>query len=237
MNKGGTVDVGGLFRATMVTFLSLFVYVCVSLYLSPLCLCLYLSLSYAPPSSSQVNAVHSGSCGHGPDLFPGGEAAGWIINCPNGRICLHACMHRDRQRERQTERDRQIETETETERDRETERQTELRRTTNKHECPCSSLAHKHSSLLCAGHTIYHSGDTDVFGDMRLISDLYRPDIALLCIGGQKMQRFDSFPLLSVYLSSLSVCLSASLPLYLSLSPSHAHTLCLCLAITLNNLF
>lgn len=34
------------------------------------------------------------------------------------------------------------------------------------------------------GHTIYHTGDTDVFSDMALISDLYRPDIALICIGG-----------------------------------------------------
>lgn len=34
------------------------------------------------------------------------------------------------------------------------------------------------------GHVIYHSGDTDVFGDMRIISDMYKPDVALLCIGG-----------------------------------------------------
>lgn len=32
--------------------------------------------------------------------------------------------------------------------------------------------------------TIYHSGDTDVFGDMALIGDLYKPDLALVCIGG-----------------------------------------------------
>ena len=34
------------------------------------------------------------------------------------------------------------------------------------------------------GYTIYHAGDTNVFGDMRLIGDLYRPDLALLPIGG-----------------------------------------------------
>eukprot|EP01134_Creolimax_fragrantissima_P006386 CFRG6386T1 len=34
------------------------------------------------------------------------------------------------------------------------------------------------------GHRIYHSGDTDVFGDMAIISELYNPDVALLCIGG-----------------------------------------------------
>lgn len=33
------------------------------------------------------------------------------------------------------------------------------------------------------GFTIYHAGDTDVFGDMRLIGELYRPDVALLPIG------------------------------------------------------
>ena len=34
------------------------------------------------------------------------------------------------------------------------------------------------------GFRIYHAGDTAVFGDMALIRDLYRPDVALLPIGG-----------------------------------------------------
>jgi len=34
------------------------------------------------------------------------------------------------------------------------------------------------------GFRIYHAGDTAVFSDMRLIAELYRPDIALLPIGG-----------------------------------------------------
>ena len=34
------------------------------------------------------------------------------------------------------------------------------------------------------GFRIYHAGDTNVFGDMRLIGELYRPDIAILPIGG-----------------------------------------------------
>src|SRR6185369_16086424 len=34
------------------------------------------------------------------------------------------------------------------------------------------------------GFRIYHAGDTAVFGDMRLIGELYRPHIALLPIGG-----------------------------------------------------
>ncbi len=34
------------------------------------------------------------------------------------------------------------------------------------------------------GFRLYHAGDTNVFGDMRLIAQLYRPDLALLPIGG-----------------------------------------------------
>lgn len=33
------------------------------------------------------------------------------------------------------------------------------------------------------GLTIYYAGDTSIFGDMRLLGDLYRPDIAFLPIG------------------------------------------------------
>jgi L-ascorbate metabolism protein UlaG (beta-lactamase superfamily) len=34
------------------------------------------------------------------------------------------------------------------------------------------------------GTTVYHSGDTDVFGDMRLIGERFHPEIAVLPIGG-----------------------------------------------------
>jgi L-ascorbate metabolism protein UlaG (beta-lactamase superfamily) len=34
------------------------------------------------------------------------------------------------------------------------------------------------------GYTVYHAGDTNVFSDMALIGSLYRPDLALLPIGG-----------------------------------------------------
>ncbi|HLZ52154.1 MAG TPA: metal-dependent hydrolase [Candidatus Acidoferrum sp.] len=33
------------------------------------------------------------------------------------------------------------------------------------------------------GFTIYHAGDTALFGDMKLIGELYKPDVALLPIG------------------------------------------------------
>jgi L-ascorbate metabolism protein UlaG (beta-lactamase superfamily) len=35
------------------------------------------------------------------------------------------------------------------------------------------------------GLTIYHAGDTALFSDMRLIGELYRPEVALLPIGGR----------------------------------------------------
>ena len=34
------------------------------------------------------------------------------------------------------------------------------------------------------GPVLYHAGDTAVFGDMRLIGEIYRPDVAMLPIGG-----------------------------------------------------
>jgi L-ascorbate metabolism protein UlaG (beta-lactamase superfamily) len=34
------------------------------------------------------------------------------------------------------------------------------------------------------GTIVYHSGDTDVFGDMRLIGERFHPEIAVLPIGG-----------------------------------------------------
>jgi L-ascorbate metabolism protein UlaG (beta-lactamase superfamily) len=36
---------------------------------------------------------------------------------------------------------------------------------------------------LPGGLTIYHAGDTAVFGDMKIIGDLYAPDLALLPVG------------------------------------------------------
>jgi len=38
--------------------------------------------------------------------------------------------------------------------------------------------------IIDSGKVVYHAGDTCVFGDMRLIGDLYKPDVALLPIGG-----------------------------------------------------
>jgi L-ascorbate metabolism protein UlaG (beta-lactamase superfamily) len=38
--------------------------------------------------------------------------------------------------------------------------------------------------LEADGRRVYHAGDTNVFGDMKLIGELYRPDVCLLPIGG-----------------------------------------------------
>lgn len=37
---------------------------------------------------------------------------------------------------------------------------------------------------VAAGPVLYHAGDTNVFGDMKLIAQLYRPEVAMLPIGG-----------------------------------------------------
>jgi len=37
---------------------------------------------------------------------------------------------------------------------------------------------------VAGGPVLYHAGDTAVFGDMKLIHDLYRPSVAMLPIGG-----------------------------------------------------
>jgi len=38
--------------------------------------------------------------------------------------------------------------------------------------------------VIDSGKVVYHAGDTCVFSDMRLIADLYKPELALLPIGG-----------------------------------------------------
>lgn len=37
---------------------------------------------------------------------------------------------------------------------------------------------------VSGGPVLYHAGDTAVFGDMRLIGEIYRPEVAMLPIGG-----------------------------------------------------
>jgi len=37
---------------------------------------------------------------------------------------------------------------------------------------------------IADGPVLYHSGDTNVFGDMKLIAELYHPEVAMVPIGG-----------------------------------------------------
>jgi L-ascorbate metabolism protein UlaG (beta-lactamase superfamily) len=38
--------------------------------------------------------------------------------------------------------------------------------------------------IECEGKRVYHAGDTGIFGDMQIIGELYKPDVALIPIGG-----------------------------------------------------
>ena len=42
---------------------------------------------------------------------------------------------------------------------------------------PCGAIVH------LGGKTVYHLGDTGLFGDMKLLGEIYRPDIALIPCG------------------------------------------------------
>ncbi|MCP3904182.1 MAG: metal-dependent hydrolase [Planctomycetes bacterium] len=53
--------------------------------------------------------------------------------------------------------------------------------------------------LAIDGVTIYHCGDTDLFSDMKLIGEIYRPDIAMIPIG----DRFTMGPALATRAAEL----------------------------------
>jgi L-ascorbate metabolism protein UlaG (beta-lactamase superfamily) len=42
---------------------------------------------------------------------------------------------------------------------------------------PCGAI------IRIGGHTIYHTGDTALFSDMKLIGELYKPEIVFVCAG------------------------------------------------------
>ncbi len=48
---------------------------------------------------------------------------------------------------------------------------------------PCGVIVHFAGTDGAAGKTIYHTGDTALFGDMKLIGEIYQPDVACICIG------------------------------------------------------
>jgi L-ascorbate metabolism protein UlaG (beta-lactamase superfamily) len=58
---------------------------------------------------------------------------------------------------------------------------------------PCGLVIHM------GGATVYHCGDTGLFGDMRLIGEIYRPDVACIPIG----DRFTMDPALATRAAEL----------------------------------
>lgn len=66
------------------------------------------------------------------------------------------------------------------------------------------------------GHKIYHAGDTAAFGDMKIISDIYAPDIGLLPIG----DHFTMGPLECSYaLNNLLPTLKTMIPMHFGTFP------------------
>lgn len=45
------------------------------------------------------------------------------------------------------------------------------------------------------GPTIYHTGDTSLFSDLKLFGELHRPEVALICVGGVRSHGFEIIPL------------------------------------------
>lgn len=66
------------------------------------------------------------------------------------------------------------------------------------------------------GFTIYHAGDTGVFADMAFIRDYYRPDLALLPIGG----RFTMDPAHAAYAVRNLLKVTTIIPIHYGTSPS-----------------
>lgn len=51
-----------------------------------------------------------------------------------------------------------------------------------------------------AGHKIYHSGDTGVCGELRFIGDYYKPNVALLPVGGRFTMGVEDLPRVIMWL-------------------------------------
>lgn len=54
--------------------------------------------------------------------------------------------------------------------------------------------------LSLGKHTIYYAGDTDLFGDMKLIGELHKPDIAFLPIGDNFTMSYETAAIAAGYL-------------------------------------
>lgn len=70
------------------------------------------------------------------------------------------------------------------------------------------------------GYKVYHAGDTNVFGDMKIIGEIYQPDLALLPIG----DHFTMGPREAAYATKL-LNVPAVLPMHYSTFPLLTGTL------------
>ena len=68
---------------------------------------------------------------------------------------------------------------------------------------PCGIVLHM------GGVTLYHCGDTTIFGDMKLIGEIYRPDVACIPIG----DRFTMGPELATRAAKM-ICPKLSVPIH-----------------------
>lgn len=73
---------------------------------------------------------------------------------------------------------------------------------------PCGLVVH------IGGVTLYHCGDTDLFSDMRLIGEVYRPHVAMIPIG----DRFTMGPELAARAAEL-ICPKVAIPIHYNTWP------------------
>lgn len=66
------------------------------------------------------------------------------------------------------------------------------------------------------GHTVYHTGDTGLFGDMALIQRLYQPDIGLIPIG----DRYTMGPTTAAYACNELLSLKTIVPMHWGTFPA-----------------
>jgi len=64
---------------------------------------------------------------------------------------------------------------------------------------PNGIIAHFNADAAASAFTAYHCGDTDLFGDMALIGEIYKPDVAFIPIG----DRYTMGPMLATRAAQL----------------------------------
>jgi L-ascorbate metabolism protein UlaG (beta-lactamase superfamily) len=70
------------------------------------------------------------------------------------------------------------------------------------------------------GHTVYHTGDTGLFGDMAIIQEVYQPDIGLIPIG----DRYTMGPTTAAYACNKLLNLKTVIPMHYGTFPALSGT-------------